>query len=175
MLSKNILYSLLIISLYMLICSLIFNDNKKVINTYQEKQINLKQNTETIGYIYIDKIKLQQPLYQIESKKNNVDQNITILKESILPDKKDSIMFIAAHSGDSKVSYFEHLDELEKNDVVKINYLNKEYFYQVTSIWEEEKNGYIHVNKENKKQLVLTTCSPTHKNKQLIISSKIME
>ena len=47
---------------------------------------------------------------------------------------------------------------------------NKQYIYIVKDIWEEPKNGYINVNKENKKQLILTTCSPTNSKKQLIVN-----
>ena len=35
------------------------------------------------------------------------------------------------------------------------------------------KNGYINITKNNYKQLILTTCSPEHKDKQLIINAKI--
>lgn len=40
-------------------------------------------------------------------------------------------------------------------------------------VWEEDKTGYIHVSKSNKKQLVLTTCSPNNTNKQLIVNSTL--
>ncbi len=174
MVTKEKLYSLIIITIYLMSCFTIFNDTKsKTIYTkIKEKNITPIEK-DIIGSISIDKINLQKPLYKIESKKNNVDENVTILKESIFPDEKESILFIAAHSGNSNISYFKDLNKLTKNDKIKINYLNKEYIYQIISIWEEDKNGYIHINKESKKQLILTTCSPMHKNKQLVINSII--
>lgn len=45
------------------------------------------------------------------------------------------------------------------------------YIYKIINIWEEDKNGYIHVNKKEENQLILTTCSPTTENKQLVINS----
>ena len=56
-----------------------------------------------------------------------------------------------------------------------IIYKNKKYIYSVKNIWEENKNGYIHINRENEKQLILTTCSKTKKNKQLVINSTLKE
>ena len=38
-------------------------------------------------------------------------------------------------------------------------------------IWEIEKTGSINIEKENNTQLILTTCSPTKENYQLIINS----
>ena len=57
-----------------------------------------------------------------------------------------------------------------KKDKITLEYNNEIYAYEVTDIWEEKKNGYIHVNKSKNKQLVLTTCSK-NKNKQLVINS----
>ncbi len=175
MVTKEKCYSLVILTLYLAACFTIFNSTKtESINTKLNEKRTIPIENDIIGKITIDKIHLQKPLYKIESKKNNVEENVTILKESTFPNKKESILFIAAHSGSSNISYFEHLNKLEKNDIIKIKFLNKEYFYQVASIWEENKSGHIHINKQYEKQLILTTCSPTHKDKQLIISSKLI-
>lgn len=125
---------------------------------------------EEIGKIIINKINLKRNLYDINSPENNVEKNITILKESIPPTEKESIMILAAHSGTGKIAYFNELDKLELNDSIILLYKNKKYIYIVKNIWEEEKNGYISFNKEKRKQLILTTCSPTNNKKQLIIS-----
>lgn len=94
-----------------------------------------------------------------------MDNNITILKESNYP----QLIILAAHSGTGKIAYFEELNKLEINDEIQITYNKETSIYKVIKIWEEQKNGKIHIeNKE--KQLILTTCSPNHKNYQLIIS-----
>ncbi len=176
MYTKEKTYSLLIIVIYIMICFSISKHTEiKKIHTSTKEQVGLPSRKNKIGNITIHKINLEKPLYEISSSENTVDKNVTILKESTLPNEENSLLLIAAHSGNSNVSYFEDLDELEINDKIKITYLNKEYLYTVTNIWEEEKNGSIHINKEYKKQLILTTCSPTHQDKQLIINSKIIE
>ena len=130
----------------------------------------VKKDKEKIGELIINKINLKQDLYKIESKKNNIEENVTIIKESNYPDIANGILILAAHSGTGKIAYFEELDNLELKDNIIIKYNNRKYIYRITKIQEQEKNGYIKIKKENKKQLILTTCSPKKKNTQLIIN-----
>lgn len=149
----------------------------KISNEINTKKIKINQNigyrydiNKPIGKIIIKKININNDLYAVESPKNNIEENITILEDSITPDKENSIMIIAAHSGTGNVAYFEELDKLNINDEITIIYYNKKYNYIVKNIWEEKKVGYINVNKENKKQLILTTCSPKREKYQLIVN-----
>lgn len=134
-----------------------------------KKQKNSKEKTEYMTLI-IKKINLKEKIYNLNDKRNNIEEHVTILKESIMPDKENSILFIAAHSGTGKIAYFEKLDKLKEGDEIVLIYNKKYIKYYVKDIWEENKNGYINVNKEKEKQLILTTCSPHKKNKQLIIN-----
>lgn len=129
-------------------------------------QFQVKETKEKIGKITIPKIDLEEYLYEIDSEENTIEKNITILKESSFP----SILFLAAHSGEGKIAYFEQLDQLEINDEINLIMYQEKYTYIVKDIWEEKKTGYIHLNKEIENQLVLTTCSPQKKNYQLIIN-----
>lgn len=143
-------------------------------NIYEKFNIpNAKSEIEqnsSIGKLIIKKININHNLYDINHTKNNVEQNITILKNSTFPPQENSIIFIAAHSGEGKLAYFKDLDNLNKNDEIILIYKNNKYIYKVKDMWEEPKNGYINVPKENIPQLILTTCSPNKKNKQLVIN-----
>lgn len=132
---------------------------------------NIVKEEKPIATLLIKKINLKQPIYKIDSPNNTIEKNVTILKESILPNKTNSIIFLAAHSGTGKIAYFEQLNHLDINDELIFIYQNKNHYYKIIDIWEEKKNGYINVNKTKEKQLILTTCSPTNKNNQLIINS----
>lgn len=131
------------------------------------------QKKDQIGYLKIDKINLYQPLFNIKSKHNNIEENITILEDSIMPDNENSIVFLAAHSGTGTIAFFQYLNKLKVGDKVKLKYKDKLYNYTINNIWEETKTGYIHINKAKQKQLILTTCSPNNKDKQLIIESML--
>lgn len=132
---------------------------------------NTIQVEKPIGKITIQKIGLAKPLYQKESEKNNVEENVTILKESMNPEEENSILYIAAHSGTSNVSFFNNLDQLQIKDEIELQYNSQTYYYQITNIQEQPKDGYIRGRRENKRQLVLTTCCPQKENCQLIINS----
>ena len=125
---------------------------------------NNSKDKDIIGSLVINKIDLKENLYKPNSSKNNIEEHVTIINEL------DNTLILAAHSGTGPIAYFERLDELEINDEIILIYNNKKYKYEVKEIWEEKKNGYIHINKETKKQLVLTTCSPNKANYQLIVN-----
>lgn len=166
---KKIISIIGLLIFYSLICYKIYIDNKpmEIYKTNIDNQID----AENIGYLKIEKINLSQPLYKKESIHNNVEENITILEESIMPTEKESIVFLAAHSGTGPIAYFEKLKDLALGDTIELKYKNNIYVYKVINIWEEPKTGYIHVNKNKNNQLILTTCSPENDNNQLVINS----
>ena len=138
-------------------------------------RIPVQLEEQPIGKIKIPKLNIKKVLYDINSKKNNIEENITILNGSIYPDQENSILYIAAHSGTGDIAFFKDLDQLKIKDEVIIEYKNEEYTYVVQNIYEQEKDGYISGRRENKKQLVLTTCCPKKENCQLIINCTIKE
>lgn len=148
-------------------------DFSNQIKSFKIDKISLKD--DSIGYIKINKINLKNKLYSINNKKNTVDKNVTILKDSIFPNEKNSTMIIAAHSGTGNVAYFRNINKLEKGDKVNLKLYNHEYNYIVQNKWEVVKTGSIIFPIESKKQLVLTTCSPKKDNYQLIINCIIKE
>ena len=119
-----------------------------------------------IGRIIINKINIDKPLYKINSPENNVDKNITILKESNYPHN----IFIAAHSGTGNNAYFKDLDKLDINDEITIEYYNNIKKYLVESKNIQKKNGYINISNKEINYLILTTCYPYDDNYQLIVS-----
>lgn len=127
---------------------------------------NTNTNNNSYGIIIINKINLKEELFPIDSEENNIERHVSILKGSIYPD----LMIIAAHSGIGPIAYFQELDKLELNDEIILIIKNQKHIYKVKDIWEEKKNGYINFNKENQKQLILTTCSPNKEGYQLVIN-----
>lgn len=173
---KNIIKIITILLIFCICCYIIYNNekldtykvDKDLIINYIEKQ--QAESDNNIGTLKIDKINLNNKIYDINSDKNNVDLNVTILKGSIEPTEENSVMFIAAHSGYGDKAYFRNLDKLNINDEIQLEYKNIKYKYIVIDKWEEKKDGDIEVNKTKEKQLVLTTCSTKDKNKQLVIN-----
>lgn len=138
--------------------------NKKSI----ENGINIVNDNDLIGSIYIPKINLNKTLYSPNSSKNNIEENVTILDGSIFPGEVSSIIFLAAHSGTGPKAYFDNLKYLALGDEIYLTYYDKTYTYIISDIKEVDKTGYITGKRKNNHEIVLTTCSDT-KNKQLII------
>lgn len=174
----------MIIKLLLLLLSLVkIKEPVKIVpaitSNYQipikEEKKEKKQYESPIGYIKIESINLFNKLYNPNSKLNNIEENITILKASQDIESTNSLIVLAAHSGEGKIAYFNNLDQLTINEEITLNYYNHNYTYIITNIFEEEKKGYIKIAKTNESQLILTTCSTSNKNKQLIIESKLKE
>lgn len=131
-------------------------------------------NNQYTGILNIPKINLETGFFDINNKKNNVNNSVTLLKESIMPGNGNSIIYLAAHSGVGYLAFFKNLNKLTNNDMIFLNYNNKRYSYIITDIYEMPKNGKITVNRNiNEEYLVLTTCSK-NENMQLVVVSKLL-
>ena len=176
MLRKS-LVSILLLTVYLGSCLLIYNSEKDIksistanlernTNTSYISTVNKDVNDEIIGTLTIDKLNLSKKIYNINSSHNNVEENVTILNDDI------NLIVLAAHSGPGYIAFFDDLDKLELNDTINLTYNNKNLVYIVTNIEEQTKDGTIEINKTDKQRLILTTCSKKDKNKQLVITSK---
>ena len=146
---------------------------KPIINTINTIFNNKNGKTKVIdpiGKLEIPKINLTKYLYDQNSSLNNIEENVTILKETISKNE-NGLMILAAHSGDSDKAFFNDLDKLTIGDHINLKYKGKEYPYIVTNIFEQEKKGYINIDIKDESQLFLTTCSKAP-HKQLIKETK---
>ena len=150
-------------------------EEEKIISTNNVEKINTTVKDKIIGVLEIPKINLKRGFYNISSKENDVNKNIIVLKESSMPDAINSALYLAAHSGNSPISFFQNIDLLKINDQIIIHYQNKKFNYVVSDIYETDKTGYINVNKNiHENILVLTTCSKKE-SKQLIVKAKLIK
>jgi len=146
-------------------------EQDEVIEEVQEEKIEVKKNVQKEPYIAvlkIDKIKLEKGIYSLNSKNNNVNKNIQLLKESDMPDVENGNMIVAGHSGNSYMAYFKNLVKLNKGDIAKVIYNGKTYNYKLAKSYEVEKTGKVALakNKSNR-TLTLITCKH-NTNKQIV-------
>ena len=148
-----------------------YYDSKNIVKV---EKINNEMHEKYLGIIKIPKIDLEKGFYNIDSKNNNIDKNVTILKESTLPNPNGSIIYLIAHSGTGYHAFFKDIDKLTLDDTIYLDINNNSYQYIINDIYEMDKNGKITVNHNiHDNYLVLTTCS-NNKNKQLVIVSKLV-
>lgn len=174
---KILILIFILLNTFLLIYYFIYINNKnnitkdEFIYSYYENDGHIIKNNY-IGYLSIPKINLLKGFYNINDKNNTISKNIQILKDDF-PDKDNSILVFAAHSGNTSISFFKDLYKLKKEDLIYVYYKNFKYEYIVKDTYLEEKDGDIEFTKD-KNILVLTTCSAIDKTKQLVIISKLV-
>ena len=136
----------------------------------QSKQEEKKtSNYNYIGVLEIPKINIKRGFLNIKDKGNNVNKNLQVIKGSDMPNVKNGNLIIAAHSGNSYISYFKNLHKLSNDDVAYVYFNNIKYTYKVVGKYDAEKNGKVTIHRDNKKNtLTLITCSQTDKTKQIV-------
>ena len=123
-----------------------------------------------IATLTIASIDFQRDLYPKESKENDLEKNIIFLKESDMPDQDKGMVLIAGHSGEGPKAFFQTLDKVKIDDEIELTYLNQNYVYRLVNRIIEQKVGFIRFFRNpDKSYLILTTCMPNEKDKQLIL------
>lgn len=144
-------------------------EKKKEEEKPKETKKETQQTNYYIGKLEIPKIGLDRGFVSKDSKDNNVDKNITIIKESQFPDVQGGNLIIAGHSGTGPLAFFNDLYKLTKGDRVYVHYNNKKYAYKIVNIYKQKKTGKIKIYRNKKKTtLTLVTCTNNDKNTQTI-------
>ena len=150
-----------------------FLEEQKITRNKEEKEEDKKEEETKYDYIAvleIPKINLRKGIVDINSKYNDINYNVEIINSSQMPDMPNSNIIIAAHSGNTNISFFRYLYKISKGDIAIIYYQNVKYTYEVNTIENEDKNGWVTIRKSNNKNtLTLTTCNQEDKTKQIVI------
>lgn len=133
-------------------------------------------NTYYTGVLEIEKIGLKRGFVDINSKENNINQNVTVLKESTFPDEENSNLILAAHSGTAYISFFNKLYLLNNGDIASIYYKQKKYNYRIISIYTQPKIGKLAIIKRTTKNtLTLITCTNNDNTTQTVYIAELID
>jgi LPXTG-site transpeptidase (sortase) family protein len=133
-------------------------------------------NTYYAGVLEIEKIGLKRGFVDINSKENNINQNVTVLKESTFPDEENSNLILAAHSGTAYISFFNKLYLLNNGDIASIYYKQKKYNYRIISIYTQPKIGKLAIIKRTTKNtLTLITCTNNDSTTQTVYIAELID
>lgn len=126
-------------------------------------------NYNYIGYLDIPKINLKRGFVSLNSKYNSISYNVMLIKGSSMPDVKNGNLMLAAHRGNSSVSFFDKLYKLNLGDEANVTYNDKVYTYKLVNTYLEAKDGTIAIYRdENKTTLTLITCTRGDKKTQTV-------
>ena len=107
--------------------------------------------------------------YNVDNEKNNVGENVTLIDTGI-----NNTYLLAAHSGSGPLAYFNDLRYLSVGDKITLIIDGNIMNYEVVNIRNEIKNGKINIKNE-KNQVILTTCNQVKKGYQLIIEGSLIK
>ncbi len=147
----------------------IIDKNDKTTSDEVEKEKKPKVKYDYIAVLKIPKINLEKGLVEKNSKYNNINYGVQILKESDSPNVINGNVILAAHSGTANISYFRNLDKLDLGDDAIIYYQGNTYNYKVVKKYDADKTGKINIKRDrNTSTLTLITCRH-NTDKQIVI------
>ncbi len=152
------------------------DERNKIIRESNKIESTLKKE---VNYRYVDnsydailsipKINLKKGIYTIDDKRNNIEENIMVHKESIYPDQNNSNIILIAHSGSGEKAIFKDLKNLNDDSLIEFYYHHTKYVYKIDTIYCIEKTGEASIKKNgNKKTITLITCDSNDKTKQVV-------
>ena len=113
-----------------------------------------------IGYLEVPKIKLKRGFLSLDSKRNSVKYNVMLIEGSSMPDVKNGNLILAAHRGNSSVSFFDKLYKLSNGDTAIITYNKKKYTYKLVNNYLVPKTGKVTISRNGDiNTLTLITCT----------------
>lgn len=144
------------------------------INDNEEKLTD--ETNKYIGKVEIPKINLIKGFVDKDSRNNNISKNVTILKESDMPDVDKGNFILVAHSGSAYISFFRNLYKLGLDDVVYVYYNNYKYTYSIKNIYNVEKTGTVQIKRDwDETTLTLITCTENDDYHQTVYISYLVE
>lgn len=146
-------------------------EQEEVQEGVQKQPVKGERQENKINYnmiIEIPKISLKKGLCKVNESCNKVSRNIQVIKESDMPDIKNGNLILAAHNGNSSVSFFNTLNKLKLNDTIYIYYKNVKYEYKLASSYEIKKSGNAIIHRDGSKTTLLLITCKRHTDKQIV-------
>lgn len=136
--------------------------------TYTEKNEVINYD-KYYGVLEIPRISLKRGFYNLDSKYNNIEYNVTMVYGSTMPDVSNGNLILMAHSGTAYIAYFEYLYRLNINDLAYITYKGKKYKYKLVNTYTVPKTGSVEIIRNyDKTTLTLITCTNNDDSSQSI-------
>ncbi len=162
---------ILIILIFLIFIVIVIISNKKEFNIL-DISTNIFYNDqyseeEYYGYLLIPSISLNLGFYGYDSKLNDVELNVEIIKIPV-----SGSYLLAAHSGIGSKAYFNDLASIAIGDDIYLTIEDNTTHYQVTNIYREIKDGDISISNQSG-LLYLTTCDQIVSGYQLVVVATI--
>jgi len=155
------------------------NTSEIVIDTPTADEINEQQPEvvtpppinydKYLGVLEIPRIGLKRGFYGLDSRFNDIQYNVTVVRGSTMPDVVNGNLILMAHSGNTYVGYFAYLYQLQIGNDAYVTYNGNRYHYKLVNIYNVPKVGKVRVVRSfNKTTLTLITCTKNDLSSQTV-------
>ncbi len=141
-------------------------------NNNAKKNVNYEKY---LGILEIPKIGLKKGFYNVDSRYNSIQYNVSVVNGSTMPDVNGGNLMLMAHSGDAYISYFRYLYKLQIGDMAYVTYNDKKYEYRIVNIYDVVKDGYVTIERNfDITTLTLITCTYNDNTKQTVYIAELV-
>lgn len=143
------------------------NDSSQV--TVPEEAPAVINYDKYLGVLEIPRIGLKRGFYGLDSRFNDIQYNVTVVRGSTMPDVVNGNLILMAHSGNTYVGYFAYLYQLQIGNDAYVTYNGNRYHYKLVNIYNVPKVGKVRVVRSfNKTTLTLITCTKNDLSSQTV-------
>lgn len=128
-----------------------------------------------LGVLEIPKIGLKKGFYNVDSRYNSIQYNVTVIQGSTMPDVNGGNLMLMAHSGDAYISFFRYLYKLNVGDTAYVTYGGRKYQYNIVNIYNVDKTGTVTIERNfDITTLTLITCTYNDDTKQTVYIAELV-
>lgn len=128
-----------------------------------------------IGYLSVPDANIKRGFVSLDSKYNSVKYNVMLIEGSTMPDVEKGNLILAAHRGNSSVSFFDKLLNVSIGSYAYVTYNNRVYKYELKNTYDEPKDGMLTIKRNaDASCLTLITCNKTDKKTQKIFNYELV-
>ena len=150
-------------------------DEEEIEEEQPEIKKEYQQEINYTAVLEIPSIDLKRGVVDSTKNFSSINYAISVDEHSNYPDKEGNFI-LYAHSGNSNISYFKKLINVNIGDGVYVYYKGVKYNYKITNKYDIEKTGKSDVLlSNNDKYITLITCNPNKKGYQVILIGKLFE
>lgn len=140
-----------------------------IINEEPTTQVVTDGKDNYIGYLSVPDANIKRGFVSLDSKYNSVKYNVMLIEGSTMPDVEKGNLILAAHRGNSSVSFFDKLLNVKIGSYAYVTYNNKVYKYELKNTYDEPKDGMLTIRRNaDASCLTLITCNRNDKKTQKI-------
>ena len=122
-----------------------------------------------LGVLEIPKIGLKRGFHGTDSRYNDIQYNVTLVKGSAMPDVPNGNLILMAHSGDAYNSYFNYLYRLDIGNSAYVTYKGRKYQYKLVNVYTVPKVGSVTITRNfDRTTLTLITCTNNDSTSQTV-------